>query len=171
MYNLMLQNDHAKRILYNDAYTSQPYKRLESSQSIFAFALYIMRIRAEPSCGDGSWQILGSLVQGETERISVVGPKSRILEQQPEHLRKRCISIRLMCAVSQATSTHVCLHILPSPVLESEFSPLFGDSLGKVIAALVAAVWRADEERHDVVQVRVVELHWLSRAMDQCLAQ
>lgn len=62
MYNLMLQNDHAKRILYNDAYTSQPYKRLESSQSIFAFALYIMRIRAEPSCGDGSWQILGSLV-------------------------------------------------------------------------------------------------------------
>ena len=58
-------------------------------------------------------------------------------------------------------NTNICLHIFPSPVLESEFSPLFRNPLGEIIAALVAAVWRSDKECHNVVQVRVVELHGL----------
>jgi hypothetical protein len=46
-------------------------------------------------------------------------------------------------------------------MFKSEFPPLFCDPLGEVIPAFEPSVRGPDEECHDVVQVRVVELHWL----------
>jgi hypothetical protein len=58
--------------------------------------------------------------------------------------------------------THVGLHILPSPVIQSKLPTLLGTLLGKVVSSWHTAIGGTDEESRDVVQVRVIDLHGLS---------
>lgn len=55
-------------------------------------------------------------------------------------------------------SKHVCLHIFPPPMVLTELPRLVGNHLGEIVMATCPTVGRTGKERHNVVQVRVINL-------------
>lgn len=54
--------------------------------------------------------------------------------------------------------THVCLHVLPSPVLFSKLFSLLRDDFSKVVVGSLSTIRGSSKESHHVVDIRVILL-------------